>query len=240
MTVSLKHTTQATGTDAGNGEIRKTQWNEEHTLLLAALRLLGRHAGSDGAAQEISLGTGISISGGVLNVTGQHTIFVPAAAMLSRTTGGAGTGGVETSTNKVMLKSLDFDTTTQEFAQFALQMPKSWNLGTIVAQFVWSHPTTTVNFGVVWQIQAVALSDANAGDTAFGTAVTATDTGGTTDMIYHSPETAVMTVGNTPAAEDWVVFQVARAPANGSDTLAVDARLLGVKLKYTASVATDD
>ena len=28
MTISATHTTQATGTDAGNGEIRKAQWNE--------------------------------------------------------------------------------------------------------------------------------------------------------------------------------------------------------------------
>lgn len=32
MTISVTHTTQATGTDAGNGEIRKAQWNEAHTV----------------------------------------------------------------------------------------------------------------------------------------------------------------------------------------------------------------
>lgn len=41
MTVSLKHTTQATGSDAGNGEIRKSQWNEEHNLTGSANTLLG-------------------------------------------------------------------------------------------------------------------------------------------------------------------------------------------------------
>lgn len=170
---------------------------------------------------------------------GQNTIWVPAVAMYGRTTNGPGSGSVETATNRVNLKSLDFDTTTQEFAQFAVQMPKGWDLGTLVCQFVWSHPATTTNFGVVWQIQAVALADTNAADTAFGTAVTATDTGGVTDAIYISPETSAMTVGNTPAAEEWVVFQVARAPANASDTMAVDARLLGVKVHYTTSALTD-
>lgn len=170
---------------------------------------------------------------------GQQTIWVPAGAMYGRTTNGPGSGSVETATNRINLKSLDFDTTTQEFAQFAIQMPKGWDLGTLVCQFVWSHPATTTNFGVVWQIQAVAFADSNAADTAFGTAVTATDTGGVTDAIYISPETSGMTVGNTPAAEDWVVFQVARAPANASDTMAVDARLLGVKIHYTTSALTD-
>lgn len=68
MAVSLKHTTQATGTDAGTGEIRKTQWNEEHTLSLAAGKVLGRQAGAGtGAAQELS----ISVDGsGNVSATG--------------------------------------------------------------------------------------------------------------------------------------------------------------------------
>lgn len=52
MAVSLKHTTQAVGTDAGNGEIRKAQWNEEHTLTAAANTMLG--AVSAGAVGEIT------------------------------------------------------------------------------------------------------------------------------------------------------------------------------------------
>lgn len=173
-------------------------------------------------------------------ISGQHTIWVPATAMISRTTNGAASGTVETSTNKVMLKTLDFDTTTQEFAQFQIQMPKSWNEGTIVAQFVWSHPSTTTNFGVVWALEAVAFADDDAADTAFGTAVTATDTGGTTNDIYISPETSAMTVAGSPAAEEWVVFQVKRNVSDGSDTLAVDARLHGVKIHYTTNAFTDD
>jgi hypothetical protein len=204
--VTIAHTTQAVGTDAGNGEIRKLQWNENHTLV----------------------------------VNDQQTIWVPAGAMTARTTNGAGSGTVETSTNRVMLKSMDFDTTTQEFAQFAIQMPKGWNEGTLVCQFVWSHPATTTNFGVVWAIEAVAFADDDAADTAFGTAVTATDTGGTTNDIYISPETAAMTVAGSPGAEEWVVFQVKRNVSDGSDNMAVDARLLGVKVHYTINAFGDD
>lgn len=68
MAVTVTHATQATGTDAGNGEIAKAEWNEAHTFTLAASRLLGRHTGSDGAAEEISLGTGLSFAGGALTL----------------------------------------------------------------------------------------------------------------------------------------------------------------------------
>lgn len=171
---------------------------------------------------------------------GTHSIWVPAVAMYGRTTDGAATGSAETSTNKVMLKTLDFDATTAEYAQFAVRMPKSWNLGTVSASFVWSHAATTTNFGVTWGIQGVALSDGDALDTAFGTAVYVDDTGGTTDDVYTTATTAAVTIAGTPTAEDYVVFQVQRDPDDSADTMAVDARLHGVMLYYVTNAPTDD
>jgi hypothetical protein len=108
------------------------------------------------------------------------------------------------------------------------------------AQFVWSHDTTTTNFGVVWGIEAVAFNDGDAFDTAFGTAVTVADTGGTTDAIYRSAEATGLTVAGTPAAEEYVVFRVKRVVSDGSDNMAVDARLHGVKLHYIIDAARDN
>jgi hypothetical protein len=139
-----------------------------------------------------------------------------------------------------MLNSYDFDSSADEFIQFDVRMPKSWDEGTLTAVFTWSHPSTATNFGVAWFIQAVALADNDAGDTAFGTAVSSVDTGGTTDDIYVSPETSAMTVAGTPGAEEWVKFQVYRDVSDGGDTLAVDARLHGVTIYYTVDADTDD
>jgi hypothetical protein len=140
-----------------------------------------------------------------------------------------------------MIKTLDYDTTTQEFSQFAIQMPKGWNEGALICQFVWSHPSTTVNFGVIWQIQAVAFADADGLDAlAFGTARSVADTGGATDTLYITDESANVTVAGTPGAEEWVAFQVMRNPAGANDTMAVDARLHGVKIHYTIDAAKDD
>ena len=171
---------------------------------------------------------------------GKHTIWVPAAALTARTTGGAASGTVETATNKVMIRTLDFDPASVEYAQFQLQMPKGWNEGAVSAVFVWSHAATATNFGVVWGIQAVAMSDDDALDAAFGTAATVTDTGGTTNDLYRSPETAEITIAGLPAESDVVVLQVYRDAANGADTMAIDARLHGVALFYTTNANTDN
>jgi hypothetical protein len=175
-----------------------------------------------------------------VNPIGKHTIWVPATAMVARITDGAAAGTVETTTNRVMLKTLNFDPTTPKFAQFAIQMPKGWNEGALVAQFVWSHPATTTDFDVVWALEAMALGDNEAADTAFGTAQQVTDAGGTTDNVYITSETTNITVGSTPGAENWVVFQVKRVANDVADTMEVDARLHGVKIHYTIDAARDN
>lgn len=170
---------------------------------------------------------------------GKHMIFIPAIAMVSRTTNGAASGSVETSTNKNMIKTLDFDASTAEYAQFEIAMPPSWNEGTVTGQIVWSHPSTTTNFGVVFGLQAVARSDGDAIEAAFGTPQTMTDTGGTTNTLYVSPESSAITIAGTPAAGDVVQFELYRAVSDGSDTMAVDARIHGIRVYITTDALTD-
>lgn len=184
--------------------------------------------------------TALKLSNYVLgNAVGKQALWIPATAMVARTTNGAASGTAEMSSNKNMFSTLNFDTTTQEFAQFSITMPSSWNEGTVTFKPVWSHASTTTNFGAVFQLAAVAISNDDAGDVAFGTAQTSTDTGGTTNDIYVGPESSAITVAGTPAAGDLVMFQIARVPANGSDTMAIDARLHGIVLYITTDALTD-
>ncbi len=155
------------------------------------------------------------------------------------TTNGASIGTVETTTNKVMVKTLDHDASTVEYDQFAVRMPKSWDRGTITAVFVWSHAATATNFGVEWLIRALAIGNGDACDAAFGSWAGIPDTGGTTDALYISDETGAVTVAGSPQSEDWVVFEIAREVTNILDTLAVDARLHGVTLYITTDAEND-
>jgi hypothetical protein len=67
-----------------------------------------------------------------------QSIFIPASAMTARTTNGAAAGSTETTTNKVMLATLDYDASTIEYAQFQIGMPKSWNEGTVTFAPIWT------------------------------------------------------------------------------------------------------
>jgi hypothetical protein len=171
---------------------------------------------------------------------GKHAIPVVVGAMRPSVTGGcAGLSAIASASNQPDIVTLDFDTTTQEFAQFAIPMPKSWDEGTVTFKPVWSHAATTTNFGVVWQLQGVAISDGDAIAAAYGTAQTSTDTGGTTNTQYVGPESSAITIAGTPAAQDVVYFRVARVPADGSDTMAIDARLHGIILYITTDAEND-
>ena len=69
MAISLKHKFQSAKSDGGDASlVRPSNWNDEHDITLAASRLLGRHSGTGGAAQEISLGSGLTFNSGVLDI----------------------------------------------------------------------------------------------------------------------------------------------------------------------------
>lgn len=177
---------------------------------------------------------------GSAGTAGKHAIYIAAASMTPSATGGcAALATIATAANQPDIQTLDFDATTEEYAQFSAVMPKSWNEGTITFRAHWSHASTTTNFGVAWKLQAVAVGDDDAIAVAYGTAVAITDTGGTTNKLYTAPESSAITVAGTPQAEDMVFFRVFREPSNGSDTMAIDARLHGVTVYITTDADTD-
>lgn len=176
-------------------------------------------------------------SGGTV---GKHAIYIAAGSISPSAAGGcAALATIASAANQPDIQTLDFDATTQEYAQFGIVMPKSWNEGTVTFRPHWSHAATTTNFGVVWSLQAVAVSDDDAIAAAFGTEQISTDTGGTTNDLYSGPESSAITVAGTPAAEDMVFFRVSRVTGNGGDTMAIDARLHGVTVYITTDAETD-
>lgn len=184
---------------------------------------------------------GVHAGAGASGATaGRHAVPISAATMQPSVTGGcAPLAAIASAANQPDIVSLDFDHTTQEFAQFSIDMPKSWNEGTVTFKAIWSHAATSTNFGVAWDLQAVAVSDNEAIDQAFGTAVVVVDTGGTTNKKYSSSESAAITIAGTPAAEDTVFFRLSRVPADAGDNLAVDARLHGIVIYITTDAEND-
>jgi hypothetical protein len=169
---------------------------------------------------------------------GRQSVWVPASAMVARTTNGGASATRELTTNKQMIRSMNFaDGATKLYAQFLVAMPYGWDLGAVRAV---PHWTFSSGSGVVlWGIAGLAVSDDDAMDAAFGTEVTVTDTALTANDEHRAAETGDVTIGGTPIANDLVYFQVSRDPAHGSDTFSGTAELLGVMLHINVKTMDD-
>ena len=185
-------------------------------------------------------GSGVLKSGSAaVKVAGKETIWVPSSAMYPATTNGAAAEQVETTATRPDMKVLDFDASTDEFAQFSIAMPKSWNEGTLTYQVYWS-PASTNTGDCIFGLQAVACADNDTIDVAYGTAVTVTDAGiGTVEDQQISSESGAVTVAGSPAAGELSYFQLFRDANAGGDTFSADARVLGVKIFFTTDAAND-
>lgn len=181
----------------------------------------------------------ISGGGGGGSTIGKQSITIMASAIRPSVTGGPSVATIASAANQPDISTVDFDPTTQEYAQFSIAMPKKWNEGTITFKPYWSHAATTTNFGVVWSLQAVAMANDDTILANFGTAQTSTDTGGTTSDVYIGPESSAITVAGTPGSEDLVFFRISRVTGDGGDTMAIDARLHGILLYVTTDADTD-
>ncbi len=178
-------------------------------------------------------------NGSAIKIAGKETIWIPSNAMYGATTNPADAQQVETTATRPDMKVLDFDAGTDEFAQFTVAMPKSWNEGTITYQVYWT-PGSTNTGNCIFGLQGVACADGDTIDVAYGTAVTVTDAGiGTVEDQQVSAESSAVTIAGSPAAGEQTYFQLYRDANAGGDTFSADARVLGVKLFYTTDAAND-
>ena len=198
-----------------------------------------------GQVDQVSDVTGVlPIANGGTNLSANPKVeaVLSAASLKGATTNGAGDAdklpeSAETATNKVNYDFMAFDTATEQNAFFQYSIPQGWNEGTITFRVKWTNAAGLTTETVVFGLKAVALSNDDALDTAFGTEVTVTDTWIAQNDVHISPESAALTIGGTPAAGDIVLFNIARKTA--SDNLTGDARLLEIILTFTRDSYTD-
>ena len=177
---------------------------------------------------------------GVLKQAGKETIWVPAVAMKPTASNPcADIATVETTSGRPDMNVLDFDKDSDEFAQFAVAFPKSWNAGTVTFQFFWSGIAATT--GVALNLQGVAFADNDSIDTAYGTAVVVQDDAqGAVEELLVSAESGAITIAGSPGANELTYFRIGRDVSDGNDDMAGDCRLHGIKLHFTTNAANDD
>jgi len=158
------------------------------------------------------------------------SVWVPASAMWpSTSTGAAWPARREYTTNDVDVFYVAFDSgavVNDEKAQFSVVLPV-WDQGTVTLTYHW---TTVAAAGttVCWSADAVSIANDGALDSAWGSAVTATDTVLAAGDV-HIITSGAITVSGAGAGE-FVNFRIMRDTSE--DDCASDADLLGVVINY--------
>ena len=170
---------------------------------------------------------------------GLQTIFIPAAAMRPTSSNGCATiTDVETTSGRPDLQVLDFDTGSDEHAQFGIGFPKSWNEGTVTFRVFWTSTATDTD-GVAWGLQGVSVANDGTIDVAYGTGVVVTDDNisAAEDCLVTSTSSAV-TIASA-AADTMTFFRIYRDVSDANDDMTEDARLIGVQIFYTTDAVND-
>ena len=219
------------------------------------------YIGLDDSADDLLLGVGSAVGttpaiaideNAVVNFTntptvataaakfaGKESIWVPAGAMYPSTTNPCSDlTQVETTALRPDLKVLDFAAAADDFAQFSIAFPKSWNEGTVTFQPFWT--VTGTNTGTVaWALAGIAVTNDATINTAFGTAAvtTALAHSGTSNDLMVSVESGAITIAGSPSTDDVCFFQISRDVS--ADNQSGAARLIGVKVFFTTDAGND-
>ena len=163
-----------------------------------------------------------------------RNLWIGAGAFIPNETNGAEALTSETGSNAVMYDHLNYDASTIESAWANFVLPDEWNYGTVKAKVYWDCLATGAN-DVVWSVGLEAVGNHDVIDHTISTAQTVTDTVLSVGDVHISDATPAITVDGSPAIGDLIFIQLKRVANDAGDTLAVDAKFLGVMLQYYES-----
>ena len=151
--------------------------------------------------------------------------MVPAAAMESPGTNGAADGFVD-GTN-ISYATKDYDQTTEEHADFSIELPPEYTGGNLLWQAIWTAAAGAG--GVAWEINTRNSHDGDVIDAAL------TDIGSMVDTLQalgdrHLSPTLTQSAG-LPSAGETMFVRISRDVADAGDTLTGDARLIAILIQ---------
>lgn len=233
MAISLKHAFASAKSDGADATlVQPSNWNAEHTLTLATARLLGRTTAGTGAAEEISVGTGLSLATGTLSST--VTSNKPVVLFLP-------SGNEPPSTNyatfgtRNLHPTLDFDTTTQEAAIWTAVLPSAYAGGGLTVEVYWAAATaTTGTIGWDVAIERIDASSLDIDADSFATAqtITAATVPGTSGQIKMT-SVAITSGANMDSLAAGEAFRIRLRRDVANDTATGDAQMIAMVARET-------
>ena len=162
MTVSLKHAFTSAKTDGADTTlVQPSNWNAEHTLTMGTGKLLGRSTAGTGSAEELTVGSGLSLSGGTLTATGGVSLsanntwtgtqsFTGSSSLLAAVLTNAAEATTVSAT--AATGTINYDISTQSVLYYTSNASANWTLnvrhssGTALNTALATGQTVTITF----------------------------------------------------------------------------------------------
>ena len=170
---------------------------------------------------------------------GKHSIWVPSSAMTPLTTNGCSAlTQVEMTASRPELQVLDFAAGADDFCQFTVAFPKSWNEGTVTFQPFWTV-TGTDTGTAVWNLTGISVDDNYAINSGYPSiaATGAKAHSGTSNDLNVSAESGALTITNA-SVDSVTYFKLSLDTSSSSQTGTV--RLIGLKMFYDINAGNDE
>ncbi len=165
-------------------------------------------------------------------------MWIPAAAMKETTTNGAALGSNEYATNDIMMQYFAFSGATEQFVDFDMVMPPSWDRGEIKFKAYWGTASGSSQGDTVeWEFVGGAVSNDGAIDTdhtASAEVISDAVTAGTNGDLHITGASPAITVAGTPALGDLIHVKLSRN-VGGTDDMTEDAWLYGILIQFSHS-----
>jgi hypothetical protein len=199
-------------------------------LTMATARLLGRITAGSGAAEEITVGTGLSLSGNTLasTATGTKTLqrFTPRDNQPPA-------ANFATLNTRNSIAVLEFDAATQESSTFVGVIPEGANLASGLLVRIWWMGATATSGNVRWGASFEATGtdlDADSFDTVTQATSAANGTSGIETLLEIT-----CTAIDSLATGNRFRLRVDRIAADATnDTMTGDAQLVAVEVRGVA------
>ncbi len=171
---------------------------------------------------------------------GKHSIYMPAGAILPTKTNGAKSKTTHLAGDIKSISTLDFSGSLVNGAQFSIAMPKSWDEGALQFQIYWLCNHATITNGATFKIAACSIEEMDSFTKSFGaeTSLTMDATDRANDLIISDISGDLIV--KDAAVNNLAFFEISRDVSDAGDTIAADAKLIGINLTYTTITATDN
>jgi hypothetical protein len=200
---------------------------------MATARILGRTTAATGAVEEITIGTGLSLTAGTLTATGGGGSGTKTFARFTPRENQPPATNYATIDTRNSVMVLEFDAATDESSTFVGVIPEAANMASGLLVRLWWMADTATTGNVRW---AASFEDTGTDLDAdsFDTAVEVTSAANATSGIETVAQITVTTIDGI-AAGDRFRLRINRKAADATnDTMAGDAQLVAVEVRGVA------